>query len=139
MSPAAAHISATFRASVSPVMGPPPVPKQPQSMLMRRKYAEATATVLHQTIAGTDREPSGVFHLTAQGVTTWCRFAQHALNQLGLGTRIVPIPAAEYPTAALRPSNSSLATDKLRSTFEIVLPGWEVALDQVLLELDVKS
>ena len=101
-----------------------------------RMIAEVTATVLHQTIARKDRQVSGLFHLSARGVTSWCRFAQHAINQLRLKTRIIPIPAAEYLTVASRPSNSMLATSKLSCTFEVRLPSWEEALDQVLSELE---
>ena len=99
-----------------------------------RTIADATASVLRR-IASNDGRVSGLFHLAAQGVTTWRRFAQHALDHLSIKTRIIPIPAAEYKTAASRPSNSLLATDNLRSTFEITLPKWETALDQVLSEL----
>jgi dTDP-4-dehydrorhamnose reductase len=100
-----------------------------------RTIADATASVVGQ-IASSDRQASGLFHLASLGVTTWRQFAQHALDHLKIETRIIPIPASEYKTAASRPSNSLLATDKLRSTFKITLPKWESSLDQVLSELE---
>ncbi|HEY1937171.1 MAG TPA: dTDP-4-dehydrorhamnose reductase [Candidatus Angelobacter sp.] len=100
-----------------------------------RTIADATANVLHQMISKREREISRIFHLSAMGATTWCRFAKRALDQLKLATRVIPISTAEYPTPAMRPSNSMLATEELSKSFEIKLPRWETALDQVLREL----
>jgi dTDP-4-dehydrorhamnose reductase len=101
-----------------------------------RTIAEVTANVIRQ-ITRERRQASGLFHLASSGETTWRRFAQLALDQMGLATRIIPIKAIEYPSAASRPSNSLLATDKLRTSFEVTLPRWETALALVLKELEL--
>ena len=41
----------------------------------------------------------------------------------------------EYPTKATRPAWSVLDTGKLRGVFDITLPDWQTALDEVILEL----
>jgi dTDP-4-dehydrorhamnose reductase len=41
----------------------------------------------------------------------------------------------EYPTKAARPAWSVLDTTKLRETFDITLPDWRTALDEVITEL----
>ena len=46
-----------------------------------------------------------------------------------------PILTSEYPTAALRPLNSRLNTDKLKKTFMLELPNWESEVKKVLKEL----
>jgi dTDP-4-dehydrorhamnose reductase len=102
-----------------------------------RTIAEITASALQQ-IAGKDQQARGLFHVAAGGMTTWRRFAQQAFDRLGLSTRIIPIKTAEYPTVASRPSNSILATDKLRTSFDVELPRWESALDLVLSELELR-
>jgi dTDP-4-dehydrorhamnose reductase len=104
-----------------------------------RMIAEATVAVVagsrprRRADAALFAETGGVYHLTAQGATTWCEFARAILRAapaLGLDRvpRVVPIATAEYPSAAARPLNSRLAGDKIRDTFGIALPPWDAAL-----------
>jgi dTDP-4-dehydrorhamnose reductase len=84
--------------------------------------------------------PFGLYHLAASGETSWHGFAQHivakaaAVNSPLQATidRILPIPAAEYPTPAARPANSRLDTSKFRTAFGLHLPDWKHGVDQVL-------
>ena len=45
------------------------------------------------------------------------------------------MPTSAFPTPAQRPLNSRLATDRLRSTFELTLPHWKVGVDRMLEEV----
>ena len=89
---------------------------------------------------GRENFPFGLYHLTAGGETSWHGFAQHivaravAANSPIKATpeRILPIPAAEYPTPAARPANSRLKTLKFRNAFGLPLPDWSLGVDQVL-------
>ena len=86
---------------------------------------------------------AGVYHLAAQGSTSWHGYAQlavaHAracgMNLQTTPDSVQPIPAASYPTRAARPANSRLCTDKLRNTFGIHLPPWEDGVRAVVAEL----
>ena len=49
--------------------------------------------------------------------------------------QIHPIVTSEYPTAAKRPLNSRLNTDKLKKTFMLELPHWEEEVKKVLKEI----
>ena len=49
--------------------------------------------------------------------------------------KIHPILTSEYPTAAKRPLNSRLNTDKLKKTFMLELPYWESEVKRVLKEI----
>jgi dTDP-4-dehydrorhamnose reductase len=68
------------------------------------------------------RFPSGIYHAVPSGQTTWHGLATLAVEsaiQVGALLKakpeaIKPILAVEYPLPALRPMNSSMATDKLR-------------------------
>ncbi|NPT56073.1 dTDP-4-dehydrorhamnose reductase [Paraburkholderia elongata] len=73
---------------------------------------------------------SGVYHLTASGETSWHGFAQaiFELSELAGKPRVTPLPAASYPTAAVRPANSRLSNDKLADTFGVRAPDWRDAL-----------
>jgi dTDP-4-dehydrorhamnose reductase len=72
---------------------------------------------------------SNIYHLTAQGHTTWYGFANEVLSNAELEKipTLTAIPTAEYPTAALRPLNSRLCSDKLITNF-CNLPHWSQAL-----------
>ncbi len=80
--------------------------------------------------------PSGLYHLTARGETSWygfaCHIAQHLQSQGLLRARIEPILSANYPTAAQRPLNSRLSCARLQRDWQITLPNWETALQQCL-------
>ncbi len=83
------------------------------------------------------RQVSGLYNLSAAGRTSWAGYAQGILDLARqspvFGARIVcenivPIPAIEYPTKALRPANSRLNREKTRNQLGIQLPTWDDAL-----------
>jgi dTDP-4-dehydrorhamnose reductase len=86
--------------------------------------ARATAQLL-------PRGAEGLFHMTASGATTWCGFARAILQQAGIGTPVVPIATADYPTPARRPRNSRLDCSRLRADFGVALASWEEQLAEV--------
>lgn len=98
-----------------------------------RTIADTTALVLAQaqaqTQAGADwwRQNSGVYHLSAQGQTTWFEFTQAIVEAAGLSCRVLPIGSAEYPTPARRPQYSVMSSERLVSRF-CHLPDWKQAL-----------
>ena len=89
---------------------------------------------------GRENFPFGLYHLAASGETSWHGFAQHIVAKATAANsplqatidRILPIPAAEYPTPAARPANSRLDTSKFRTAFGLHLPDWTDGVDQVL-------
>ena len=97
-----------------------------------RSIAEATARVLKMWIDGDHTE--GLFHLTAGGATSWCRFAEAILRQgaIARAPRVVPIPSSEYPTTAKRPKNSVLSNKRFVDAFGFALEPWEEELDRAL-------
>jgi len=97
-----------------------------------RDIAETTATILRH---GTSR--IGVYHMTAGGQTTWCRFAREIFRGMEMEVRVTPIPSTEYPTAARRPAYSVLSNDKLSADFGLAMPPWSSALTSCLAELDL--
>jgi len=106
-----------------------------------RTIAEATAHMLAKMQKGADvrggqciaektwQDYAGLYHLTAQGKTSWCGFTRSIVEQLDLPRKpsIVPINTSEYPLPARRPQNSALCSDKFMQAF-CKLPDWESAL-----------
>lgn len=75
------------------------------------------------------QERSGVYHLTAQGQTTWHGFAQTIIAHWSMERkpRVTPISTGDYPLPARRPANSVLSCERFISTF-CRLPQWDSAL-----------
>ena len=81
------------------------------------------------------RGGSGVFHMSAQGETTWYRFARAIFEYTKIEARLSAIPSRDYPTPARRPHNSMLDNAKLTRQFGLRLPSWEAGLREVLTRL----
>ena len=85
----------------------------------------------------------GTYHVTNDGETNWHAYASLILSEamkLHLKVtcapdKIHPILSSEYPSAAKRPLNSRLNTDKLKKTFMLELPHWESEVKRVLKEI----
>nr|WP_221195411.1 dTDP-4-dehydrorhamnose reductase [Luteibacter sp. Sphag1AF] len=103
--------------------------------------AQITAQIAARWMSGSLQERgalSGVYHLTAQGSTSWHGFAEaivaqaHAAGLLSLAPPVDAITTAQYPTPATRPAYSVLDTSKLAATFDIQAPTWQRGLHDVL-------
>ncbi len=97
--------------------------------------ATATATILSANSARVDI-PSGVFHMTAGGRTSWHGFARLIVDQSGPPFPVVlAVPSSEYPTLARRPHNSCLSNEKLNATFGVHLEPWDMEARRILAGL----
>jgi dTDP-4-dehydrorhamnose reductase len=79
---------------------------------------------------------AGVTHLAAPDAMSWYDFAR-AIT-MGASVRgmrsipVQPIRTSDYPTAAVRPANSRLATARLRDVFDVALPRMQHSLADCL-------
>lgn len=100
--------------------------------------ARATVAVALQSL-GKDRDwwrqRAGIYHLVAQGSTSWCGFARRIVELAHLPKKptVTGISTAEYPTPAARPANGRLSCAKFEQAF-FALPQWDVALENCLDE-----
>lgn len=76
----------------------------------------------------------GVYHVTNEGFCSFAEFARAILHADGSRCRVVPIPSADYPSAARRPLNSRLSKRALDENGFPRLPAWEDALRRYLAE-----
>jgi len=83
---------------------------------------------------------SGVYHLSADGATTWFEFARTIVaddprpNEQ-VCRAVLPIATAEYPTAARRPAYSVLDNSKLAERFGVRLASWRDQWQETVVEL----
>ena len=105
--------------------------------------ADVTLKIIDTTLNNKNFNNYGTYHVTNEGETNWYEYADLIANEaIKLNLKIKckpdhmhPILTSEYPTAALRPLNSRLSTDKLKKTFMLELPNWESEVKKVLKEL----
>jgi dTDP-4-dehydrorhamnose reductase len=91
--------------------------------------AAATVRVLQQV-----EVPSGIYHMTAGGSTSWYGFACaiFASGVLPSPPRVEPISTSDYPTPARRPAHSVLSNDKFAGVFGFRLTAWQQQLQEVI-------
>ena len=79
-----------------------------------------------------ETEKYGYYHATNEGFCSFADFARMILRADGSRCRVVPIPSAQYPSAARRPLNSRLSKLSLEENGFARLPIWEDALRRYL-------
>jgi dTDP-4-dehydrorhamnose reductase len=101
--------------------------------------ADITAVAIRKALV--DPSVAGIYHLAADGFTSWHEYASLVVdygrdNGLPIEAKVVnPISTAQFPTPARRPLNSRLNTEKLRETFSIHLPDWRSGVTRMLKEV----
>ena len=103
--------------------------------------ADVTALALWRLRSQPDL--SGSYHCVAAGQTTWHEYAQFIIEWArahGHAVKVAPdrvlsTLTQDYPTPARRPLNSRLDTQKLRRTFGITLPHWQLGVQRLLAEV----
>jgi dTDP-4-dehydrorhamnose reductase len=97
-------------------------------------WAHDIAQATRQLLERAD-PPTGLYHLTSSGETTWYGFAREILRSKKLDTTIKPIRTEEHPTAATRPVNSVLSITKLRRATALSMPLWSTSLAACLANM----
>ena len=103
--------------------------------------ADVTAHAARHVMA--HPETAGLYHLVAGGETSWHGYARFVVEQaqrLGVEVKagpqqIQPVPSSAYVTAAKRPLNSRLNTQRLQSTFGLRLPQWQDGVARMVKEI----
>jgi dTDP-4-dehydrorhamnose reductase len=95
-----------------------------------RTVADASALMLAQALAGGPgwwQQHGGIYHVAAQGQTSWHGFAEAIMAAAGIECAVAPIASAEWPAAAARPRNSVMLCARFTQRF-CRLPDWRDAL-----------
>jgi len=99
-------------------------------------YAEDLAKAMLSIVSaeGTGWAP-GIYHYSNQGRISWYDFAVAIKELSGSTCAVNPIPTAQYPTPAKRPSFSLLDTHKIQATYQLTIPEWKDSLQRCLQRL----
>ncbi|WP_395667206.1 dTDP-4-dehydrorhamnose reductase [Methylocella sp.] len=102
-----------------------------------RELALAILKIAPRIAAGA--APSGVYHFTGAGETSWRDFADRVVaaqaDASGRRPQVVPIATADYPTPARRPANSVLDNGRFRETFGFCARDWREEVDATVAAL----
>src|SRR5471030_1398935 len=86
--------------------------------------ADTTAHIVAQSLVAADQqawwaERSGLYHLTAQGTTSWFGFTEAIMAHASVTKKpqLKAILAQNYPVPAKRPINSVISSQRLIKTF----------------------
>lgn len=76
-----------------------------------------------------EQAPSGTYHCTGRGETSWHGFVRAVFEELGADpSRVLPITTADFPTPASRPAYSVLSPRSWDEAGLPQMPGWREAL-----------
>ena len=84
-----------------------------------------------------DPSKSGTYHFSGVEDISWADFATEIFEQTRRLVKVIPIPARDYPTPAVRPLNSRLNCSSTGEVFSIHRPDWRSGLNDILNELGV--
>jgi dTDP-4-dehydrorhamnose reductase len=88
------------------------------------------------TLQAIDAGASGVVHLANEGATSWYELARTIASFADLDPeRVKPCSSADYQTAAIRPHNSVLASERLSDLGLSSMPDFREALQEAVTEL----
>ena len=83
--------------------------------------------------------PKGTYHCVNSGFATWAELAEKIFEiSQALGgpfAHVKPIKSAAYPTAAKRPLNARLMTEKLHRDFGQMLPHWRESIVPIIRDV----
>jgi dTDP-4-dehydrorhamnose reductase len=74
----------------------------------------------------------GIYHLAAEGYTTWFDYTKFLLDYLKIPCKITKQTSEEIKRLAKRPKNSCLCTDKYTKSFEQKPQVWQKAVKEYL-------
>ncbi|MDR3266844.1 MAG: dTDP-4-dehydrorhamnose reductase [Tannerella sp.] len=101
-------------------------------------YAGDLASTV-KTILESDSFVSGIYHYTNEGICTWYDFTKKIFELSGFQCSVKPLRTEDYPTKAARPAYSVLDKTKIKQTYKIYIPEWEVSLKKMINRLEIKK
>jgi dTDP-4-dehydrorhamnose reductase len=103
--------------------------------------ADVTASALRQALHAPGL--AGTYHVVAAGETSWHGYASFVVQQaLAHGValtvtpdQVLPVASTAFVTAAQRPHNSRLNTQRVTAAFDLHLPAWQAGVARMLTEI----
>jgi dTDP-4-dehydrorhamnose reductase len=94
-------------------------------------YAGDLAAAIFQIVCSNNIVP-GIYHYSNQGKISWYDFAKEIAQLIHSKCEVNPISTLQFPTPAARPKYSVLDTEKIQTTYGIVIPNWKDSLKKCI-------
>jgi dTDP-4-dehydrorhamnose reductase len=105
--------------------------------------AAVVLELAQRAASDSDKVRWGIYHAASQGGATWFELAREVFScaaEQGLPVaEVAPITTADYPTPALRPTDSRLSCDRLRQVFGLELPSWQAGVQECVRRLSAAA
>ena len=100
-----------------------------------KNLADIILEIISHKIITNCYTPPQIFHYSNEGKVSWFDFAKKIFQLEDILCEIQPIKSLEYKTKAVRPMYSVLNKEKIKNTFDIVVPKWEDSLIECLKKI----
>jgi dTDP-4-dehydrorhamnose reductase len=94
-------------------------------------YAADLADTIMQLLSSDTFLP-GIYHFSDEGVCSWYDFTKTIHRMANITCDVKPIETKDYPARTPRPHFSVLNKGKIKSTYGISIPHWEVSLEKCI-------
>lgn len=94
-------------------------------------YAADLADTILQLLSCETFVP-GIYHFSNEGVCSWYDFTKTIHRMAKITCDVKPIETKDYPARTPRPHFSVLNKGKIKSTFGVSIPHWEVSLEKCI-------
>jgi len=94
-------------------------------------YAADLADAILQLLSNETFVP-GIYHFSDEGVCSWYDFTKTIHRMASITCDVKPIETKDYPARTPRPHFSVLNKGKIKSTYGISIPHWEVSLEKCI-------
>ncbi len=98
--------------------------------------ADVSAHIIRQVLSEKDEQSRGIYHLTAHNYVSWFDYAKFVIehSSKSIVKQLHSVPSSAFPSAARRPLNSRLSTNKLEQRFGLTMPEWHHGVLRMLEE-----
>jgi len=98
-------------------------------------YAGDLSEAILQILPQIKSHSHEIYHFTNEGICSWYDLAYQIVQGFGLPCRVVPIPTAEFPQKAKRPSFSALDKRKVKQHFGIKIRHYSEGLADCITQI----
>jgi len=90
-----------------------------------------------QYIIQSRKEDFGIYHYSNEGVCSWFDFAHSIFELSNKKVNLIPVLSDAFPSKAKRPNYSVMDKQKIRDTFDLVIPHWRDSLIKCLIKKNI--
>jgi dTDP-4-dehydrorhamnose reductase len=91
--------------------------------------ANAIMQIIEHPISNTG---NAIYHYSNTGAINWHQFAQAIAQISNSNCMVHPIPSAQYPTPAKRPTYSVMDVSKIEADYNVSIPTWQDSLQKCM-------